>query len=76
MVTLNHEFEEGQDVCPPFWPTQENEATQYGTISVTLLSSTNYEEFEVRKFQLRDDRVMLVDSPANGSATTATTPCV
>lgn len=57
LVTLCCTTEEGQEVCHPFWPSKENDPVGYGQISVTLQSTTNYEQFEVRKFLLQDSKV-------------------
>ena len=59
VVTLCHLVEEGEEVCHQFWPSLENETVQFGGISVTLLATTNYVHFEVRKLQVQDEKVTL-----------------
>ena len=65
VVTLCHLVEEGEEVCHPFWPSKENETLNFGGVSVTLLMTTNYEQFEVRNLQVLDDKVTLGLSNTN-----------
>ena len=57
VVTLCHITEESEEVCHPFWPSQKNDTLHFGGIAVTLLSTTNYENFDVHKLQIHNDKV-------------------
>ena len=57
MVTLCNQNEDGQEACYPFWPINENEKVSYGSVAVTLQSTTNYDQFLIRKYMLHDNKV-------------------
>ena len=42
---------------PSILALTDNDTQTYGKITVTLQSSTNYDHYEVRKFQLQDEKV-------------------
>jgi len=44
---------EGEELCHQFWPVSESDTVNFGSITVTLQSSINFEEYEVRKFILQ-----------------------
>ena len=51
--------EEGAESSYCYWPTAEQAAENYGTVSVTLLSTSVYDGFVIRKFDIQEEKVML-----------------
>ena len=45
--------EEGRESSYCYWPTEEEMAVSYGSISVTLQSQLLYDGYEVRTFNIR-----------------------
>ena len=61
LVNLCQPVEGDADVCHQFWPTAENETMKFGIVSVTLQSVTNYDAFVVRRFDVCEKKVYLID---------------
>ena len=61
LVNLCQPVEGDADACHQFWPTAENETMKFGIVSVTLQSVTNYEAFVVRRFDVCEKKVYLID---------------
>ena len=57
LVVVCNMNEDGEEAAYPFWPSKEDEPTQYGKLVVTLQSKSSYNDFHVRKFLVREDKV-------------------
>lgn len=49
-----------------YWPTTEKASRSYGTMSVTLLSTSVHDGFVVRKFDIQEEKVMTKQCTASG----------
>lgn len=50
--------EEGVESSYCYWPTTEKAVQSYGTISVSLLSTSVHDGFVIRKFDIQEEKVM------------------
>ena len=49
--------EEGHESSYCYWPKKEGESESYGKLKVTLQSTVSYDVFEMRKFNIREEKV-------------------
>lgn len=59
LVTLCMTEEREAEVCYQFWPVSEEDSLKIENFTITLLSSDNFETFEVRKILLQKVKVIL-----------------
>ena len=57
IIMLCHLTEEGRESSYCYWPIEEGSAMSYGSISVTLESTQNFEAYKIRKFTVMKEKV-------------------
>ena len=57
---LCHLTEEGRESSYCYWPTKEGETVSYGKLMVTLQSVVSYDVFEMRKFNVKEEKACLI----------------
>ena len=58
IVMLCNMMEEGQECCFTYWPLKEGENIVVGKLKVTLQSKASYGDFNVRRLQVQEVKVL------------------
>ena len=51
--------ENGSESSYCYWPTKEGECVSYGKLMVTLQSTVSYDVFQMRKFNVREEKASI-----------------
>ena len=62
VVLLCNMAEEEKESCYPFWPSKENTTVAYGGVSVSLQSTTSYDDFSVTTLLLEKGSAVVRES--------------
>eukprot|EP00731_Ephydatia_muelleri_P025777 Em0017g860a len=76
IIMLCHLTEEGRESSYCYWPIEEGSAMSYGSISVTLESTQNFEAYKIRKFMVMKEKVELMDTLTRTQMSTGNKPIV
>ena len=44
-------------MCVCYWPTTEGTTQMYGLITVKLVAEENYGDYDLRKFEISEDKI-------------------